>query len=99
MTPVAVAPVVLPPGWLRARGEYQERALREAGAGIAGLVGAGVALVGGLLLLVPHTGEFFTYVLPHLAGGTTGWENKSMVGFVARTFQQFGQPSLRKYFD
>src|SRR5258708_4111502 len=95
VTPVVMTPALLPVGW--ASGRLRERGLREALAGLIGLA----AVCGGLVLLmlvaVPHTVDFFTEVLPHIGGGTTVYENKSLPAMVARAFELTGevQPGLR----
>jgi hypothetical protein len=53
-------------------------------ASIAGLVLA-------MLVLVPHTADFFTQVLPHIGGGTTVYENKSFPAMVGRFFDLTGE--------
>lgn len=93
VTPVLAAPALLPPGWFRAHGEQQRRALTEAAAGIAGVLIACVVLIGGMLLLVPYTDQFFTQVLPRISGGALIWENKSLASFVGLGLQLLGLPA------
>jgi hypothetical protein len=100
VTPALLAPALLPVGWatggLRDRG-LRDRGFREGAYGIAGLVVVSVGLVLVMLLTVPHTVDFFTQVLPHIGGGTTVYENKSLPAMVARAFELTGdvQPGLR----
>jgi hypothetical protein len=84
--PFAVAPGVLPPGWARARGEELRVALREAAAGLSGLLVASAGLIGGMLVLVPYTDQFFTQILPQLSVSTIAWQNRSLPGYAAHSF-------------
>ena len=86
VTPLLAAPALLPPGWARRR-ERGSRGIREGIAGVAGLLGAATSLVLLMLLVVPHTADFFVQVLPHIGGGTTVYENKSFPSFVGRAFE------------
>ncbi len=89
VTPVVIAPALLPVGW--ASGRLRDRGVREASAGIAGLVAVSVGLVLVMLVTVPHTVDFFTQVLPHIGGGTTVYENKSLPAMVQRAFELTGE--------
>lgn len=95
VTPVVMAPALLPVGW--ASGRLRDRGFREAAAGIAGVLVVSVGLVLVMLVTVPHTVDFFTQVLPHIGGGTTAYENKSLPAMVARAFELTGevQPGLK----
>jgi hypothetical protein len=64
--------------------------IRQAAAGVAGVVAASAALVIGMLILVPQTADFFTQVLPHIGGGTTSYENKSFPALVGRVTEWVG---------
>ncbi len=89
VTPVLVAPALLPVGW--AAGRLRGRDLRTALAGWTGLAAVCVGLVLVMLVAVPHTIDFFTEVLPHIGGGTTVYENKSLPAMVARAFELTGE--------
>jgi hypothetical protein len=89
VTPVFVAPALMPVGW--ARRKYRPGAVREGLLGIAGMAAAVAGLVLAMLLLVPHTADFFTQVLPHIGGGTTVYENKSFASMVGRFFDLTGE--------
>jgi alpha-1,2-mannosyltransferase len=84
VTPLVVAPALMPVGWARRR--YRPGAIREGVIGIAGMAAGIAVLVLAMLLLVPHTADFFTQVLPHIGGGTTVYENKSFPSMVGRFF-------------
>jgi hypothetical protein len=89
ITPILVAPALLPVGWARRR--YAAGAIREGVVGIAGLAATIAGLVLAMLVLVPHTADFFTQVLPHIGGGTTVYENKSFPSMVGRFFDLTGE--------
>jgi alpha-1,2-mannosyltransferase len=89
VTPVLVAPALMPVGW--ARRKYRPGATREGLLGIAGIAAANAGLVLAMLVLVPHTADFFTQVLPHIGGGTTVYENKSFASMVGRFFDLTGE--------
>jgi hypothetical protein len=89
VTPLLVAPALMPVGW--ARRNYRPGALREGMLGIAGMAASIAGLVLAMLVLVPHTADFFTQVLPHVGGGTTVYENKSFPSMVGRFFDLAGE--------
>ncbi|GAC1575035.1 MAG: hypothetical protein NVS3B24_03080 [Candidatus Dormibacteria bacterium] len=88
ITPLLMAPALLPVGWAAGKpGGYR---LRQGLVAIGGMLLATTILVAGMLLLVPHTADFFTRVLPHIGGGTTSYENKSFAAFVGRLDEWVG---------
>lgn len=89
VTPLLVAPALLPVGWARRPG--RGAAVREGMMGIVGVALATVGLLSAMLLFVPHTADFFSEVLPHIGGGTTAYENKSFPAMVARAFELTGE--------
>src|SRR5258708_7562316 len=95
VTPVLVAPALLPVGW--AAGRLRGRDLRTALAGWTGLAAVCGGLVVGVLVAGPRTIAFFTGGLPHIGGGTTIYENKSLPAMVARAFELTGdvEPGLK----
>ncbi len=89
VTPLLMIPALVPIGW--ARGPAA-RVAREVGAAYAGLVAMSILLLGGMLLLIPYTSQFFTEVLPRIGGGVAAFDNKSFPGFIAQVFQILGGP-------
>jgi hypothetical protein len=89
VTPLLVAPALMPVGW--ARRKYRPGAIREGVLGIAGMAASIAGLVLAMLVLVPHTADFFSQVLPHIGGGTTVYENKSFPSMVGRFFDLTGE--------
>ncbi|HEV3235282.1 MAG TPA: glycosyltransferase family 87 protein [Candidatus Dormibacteraeota bacterium] len=90
VTPILVAPALLPLGWARDRAARLGQPVRDAALAVAGLTLAAVVLTGGMLLLVPYTDQFFTMVLPRIGAGTTTFDNQSLPGVVAHTIELLG---------